>query len=97
MLNFTVEVRRLPHSQVLRIYNTSPARKCPSLSAITYSDMDFSLTSRSRSTKHLGMGTSLRAALVFSVVETTGLLCSVRHALLTEIYGAGASRNTQSH
>ena len=37
-----------------------------------------------QSTKHFGIGISLFAAGVFSTVETTGLLCSVRHARLTD-------------
>lgn len=55
------------------------------------------LASRRQFTRHLGMGISLLAAFVLSVVEITGLLCSDRHARRTEIYGVGASRNTQSH
>src|SRR5699024_1152402 len=70
---------------------------CPSLSAITYSDLEAALASRRQFTRHLGMGISLLAAFVLSVVEITGLLCSDRHARRTEIYGVGASRNTQSH
>lgn len=70
---------------------------CPSLSAITYSDLEAALASRRQFTRHLGMGISLLAAFVLSVVEITGLLCSARHARRTEIYGVGASRNTQSH
>ena len=70
---------------------------CPSLSAITYSDFETALASRRQFTRHFGMGISLLAAFVLSVVEMTGLLCSVLHARRTEIYGVGASRNTQSH
>ena len=48
------------------------------------SDMEFSFVSLRQSTKHFGIGISLFAAGVFSTVEITGLLCSVRHARLTD-------------
>ena len=67
------------------------------LSAITYSDMDVFLTSRRQSARHLRIGTFLRAALVFGVVEITGLLFSERHARHTVRYGASVSRYTESH
>ena len=35
--------------------------------------------------RHWGMGISLFAAFVFSVVEITGRFCSVRHARCTEM------------
>ena len=44
---------------------------CPSLSAITYSDLEAALASRRQFTRHLGMGISLLAAFVLSVVEIT--------------------------
>ena len=50
--------------------------------------MEFSFASLRQSTKHFGIGISLFAAGVFNTVETTGLLCSVRHARLTDRYGA---------
>lgn len=46
---------------------------CLSLSAITYSDLEAALASRRQFTRHLGMGISLLAAFVLSVVEI--MLC----------------------
>lgn len=46
MLGFTVEMRRSPHSQVLRVYYTSPERKCPSLSYYFHVRQDIGLLFR---------------------------------------------------
>ena len=90
---FAVLVFIYAHNRLNCVYE----RGCPSLFAITYSDVADFFASIRASNNRGGIGMLLLAAFVLSSSKITGLLFFVCHALRTVRYGDFTSKYTESH